>query len=62
MAAANGHLDIAKLLLDHGAVSVLSFLVKLDVLHLLSVLLALPFRVETLGCTKKRAKVWYPYI
>jgi ankyrin repeat protein len=25
MAAANGHLDIAKLLLDHGAVSILSF-------------------------------------
>ncbi len=33
MAAANGHLDIAKLLLDHGAVSILSFLVKLDVLQ-----------------------------
>jgi hypothetical protein len=30
--------------------------------NLLSVLLALPFRVETLGCTKKCAKVWYPYI
>jgi hypothetical protein len=25
-------------------------------------LLALPFTVETLWCTQKRAKVWYPYI
>jgi hypothetical protein len=24
-------------------------------------LLALPFRVETLGCTQRWAKIWYPY-